>query len=274
MIGAPVTNRLVDQGWQVTAIVRDIDKAKVKLNAGIQLIKGDLKDPDGLIEAFAGNDVVYLSLNTGPFEKDAAFKTEIDGVYNVIEAAKQTGIKRIGFLSSIIKDYQGIDWWVFDVKREACRILLDSDLPVTIFYPSNFFENFPGLQMMGSRVVLVGEQKTKSWWVGTKDYARQLTAALQQTHSEDREYPVQGHEPMNFDEAAEVFISHYSYKKLKKTRIPIGMLGIFRKFSVKIDYNYSIVYAINHYDEQFQSEKTWRDLGNPQQRLAEFTRSL
>lgn len=274
MIGAPVTNRLFEEDMIVTAFVRNMEKAKVKLHSGINLVEGNLKRPDQLRSAFRGTDTVYLNLSTGPFEKDAPFKTEIDGVYNVIEAAKETGVKRIGFLSSLIKNFQGIDWWVFDIKREACRILLDSDVPATIFYPSNFFENFPVHHIIGSRLILLGEQKTKSWWVGTRDYASQVAVALQQKHNENREYPVQGHEPMNYEEAAEVFINHYPFRKLKKARIPLGFLNIFKKFSAKIDYNYNIIYAINNYNERFQSEKTWRELGKPQQRLAEFTRTL
>lgn len=274
MLGAPVTNQLHEEGMQVTAVVRDMEKARLKLHKSIRLVEGDLKKPGSLKSAFTGSESVYLNLSTGPFEKETPFKTEIDGVYNVIEAAKSSGIKRIGFLSSLVKDYRGIDWWVFDIKREACRILLDSDIPATVFYPSNFFENFPAQHLIGNRLVLIGEQKTKSWWIGTKDYARQVAVALQQTHDENREYPVQGHEPMNYDEAAEIFINYYSFKKLKKTRIPVRLLRLFRRISAKIDFNYNIIYAINHYDEKFQSEDTWRDLGKPTQRLAEFTRTL
>jgi uncharacterized protein YbjT (DUF2867 family) len=274
MLGAPVTNGFVRERLNVTALVRSPEKAGIKLHTDIRIQKGDLTDKESLVTAFKGKDSVYLNLSTGPKEKDQSFKTEIDGIQNVIEAAGKTGIKRIGYLSSLVSQYQGIDWWVFDMKRKACRMLLDSDIPVTIFYPSNFFENFPAYHMVGNQLILFGEQKSKSWWVGTKDYAKQASNALKQNHNENREYPVQGHEPMSYGEAAEVFSSHYSYKKLKKRIIPLKALKMLGKFSARMDYTYNLLYAINHFDEQFQSEITWRELGKPRLRLAEFTRSL
>lgn len=270
MLGRHVIHNLKQEGFAVTAVVRDMQKAQRKLHPSINLHKADLQNTGSLQTAFRDVDYVYLSLSTGPYEKKADFRTEIDGVKNVIEAAKRTKVKRIGFLSSLVKDHNHGGWWVFDIKREAVRILYESDIPATIFYPSNFYENITELQLSGNKVLLAGNQTTKSWWVGTKDYSKQVAAAFLQDHNENREYPVQGPEPYNFEEAAEVFIDNYKKKKLKKLKAPLWPLRLLSLFSAKMDFQYRIVDAINNYDEQFQAQKTWDELGKPEQTLKDF----
>lgn len=272
MLGAHVTKILKNQGYSVTAVVRDMQKAQRKLGAGTYLSKGNLQDKSSLRTAFTDVDFVYLSLSTTPGEKDNDFKTEIDGVRNVIEAAKSARVKRIGHLSSLVKNYKDTGWWVFDVKEEACRILKEADIPVTIFYPSNFFENLSELQLKGNRLMLAGDQVTKSWWIGTKDYGMQVANAFRKDrdHNEDREYTIQGPEPYNMEEAADEFIKHHPNPNLRKFKAPLGGFKLLKPFSAKIDFQYNILYAINHYDEQFQSDDTWEKLGKPEQSLAKW----
>ena len=273
MLGAPVTKVLKQENYSVTAVVRDMQKAQQKLGAGFYLSKATLQDKNSLRTAFSDVDFVYLSLSTAPGEKDKAFKTEIDGLQNVIEAAISARVKRIGMLSSLVKNYDGFDWWVFDIKQRACNMLLEADIPATIFYPSNFYENLTELQLKGNRVMLAGEQVTKSWWIAAEDYGRQVAEAFRvdADHSENKEYTIQGPEPFSMQEAADVFIKNYSGKNLKKTTAPMWVFKLAKPFSAELDFQYHIITAINQYDEQFQSEETWQKLGKPETTLAEWT---
>lgn len=274
MLGKPVTKVLKKEGYSVTAVVRDVSRAQASLGSEFHYIKGDVKSVDSLRTAFRDVDYVYISLSTYPKEKKADFKTEIDGIKNIITAAKRANIKRIGFLSSLVKNYTGIKWWVFDIKREACKLLLESGIPVTIFYPSNFFENLTEQQLKGNRVMLAGNQVTKSWWISAEDFGKQVAEAFRHDHNENREYPVQGLEPMNMEEAADVFIKHYPHKFLKKMKTPMWVLKLIKPFSAQVDFQFHIISAINHYDETFESETTWNELGKPELTLQEWTRRL
>lgn len=272
MLGTPVTKILKQQGYSVTALVRDMQKAHQKLGSGFYLSKGNLEDKNSLRTAFTDVDFVYLSLSTAPDEKNKAFKTEIDGLKNVIGAAKSARVKRIGFLSSLVKDYSENDWWVFDIKREACRILLESDIPATIFYPSSFFENITQLQRKGTRILLAGDQVSKSWWIGAEDYGRQVASSFRvdSDHTDNREYTIQGPRPFSMEEAVECFIKNHPDPNLKKAKAPMWVFKLLKPFSSTLDFQYNILNAINHYDEQFQSEKTWELLGKPQLTLADW----
>lgn len=174
MLGAPVTKVLKNENFSVTAVVRDMQKAQRKPGAGYYLSKAALEDRYSLRSAFTDADFVYLNLSTAPDEKNKAFKTGIDGLQNIIGAAISARVKRIGMLSSLVKSYDGFNWWVFDIKKKACQMLLDSDIPATVFHSSNFYENLTDLQLKGTHVMLAGEQKTQSWWIAANDYGRQV----------------------------------------------------------------------------------------------------
>jgi uncharacterized protein YbjT (DUF2867 family) len=272
MLGAPVTKILKRENFSVTAVVRDMQKAQRKLGAGFYLSKATLEDKNSLRTAFADVDYVYLSLSTAPGEKNSSFKTEIDGLQNVIEAAISARVKRIGMLSSLVKNYDGFDWWMFDIKNQACQMLLDADIPATIFYPSNFFENLTELQLKRNRVLLAGDQSTKSWWISAGDYGRQVAESfrINSDHTGNREYSIQGPEPFSMEEAADEFIRNYSGKQLKKVKAPMWIFKLLKPFSADMDFQYHILTAINNYDETFQSEETWKTLGKPETTLAEW----
>lgn len=273
MLGTPVAKILKANGFSVTAVVRDMQKAQQKLGAGFYLSKGNLKDKNSLRTAFSDADFVYLSLSTSPHEKKQDFKTEIDGLRNVIEAAKSARVKRIGFLSSLVKGYREMDWWMFDIKRQACQILLESDIPATLFYPSNFYENLTQQQLIGNRMMLAGNQETKSWWISTDDYGRQVANAfrLDGDHSENREYVIQGPKPYSMEEAADCFINHCPQPGLKKLKVPMRLFKFLKPFSASIDFQCHIITAINHYNETFQAEESWEKLGKPELSLAQWS---
>src|SRR5688572_17299873 len=126
MLGKPVTKELVNAGFNVSALVRNPEKAKKELPANVKLIKGDISSEKDLVNAMQGQDAVYLSLSIKQTEKRSAFHSEELGMQNVIKAAKQQNIKRIGYLSSLVMFYQGMNgfnWWVFDIKHKAVEMI-------------------------------------------------------------------------------------------------------------------------------------------------------
>lgn len=274
MLGMPVAEELFRAGYRVRAIVRNLDKARTRLPEGVEVVEGNLRDKESLVRGFKAADAVYVSLTTYPGEKNAGFQTEYHGIQHIIDAAQQAGIKRIGYLSSMVKDFKSIDWWVFDIKNRVCSLLMESSIPVSIYYASNFFENLSELQLVGNRVMLAGEQVTQSWWIGARDFGKQVARDFGISGADNREYTIQGPEPYNFEEAAEVFIEGYKPKKLKQLKAPLWIFKVLGSLSKEMNFQYHILYAINHFDEQFQSEDTWRRLGKPQTTLTDFASSF
>lgn len=67
-------------------------------------LKGDITDYDSLLEAFKGCDTVYHvagCVEIKPGNEDFVYKVNVTGTENVINACKETGVKRLVYMSSV-----------------------------------------------------------------------------------------------------------------------------------------------------------------------------
>lgn len=276
MLGQPVVKELVNAGFDVTAMVRDMEKARGVLPESVRLVEGDLRNEADIANALIDAEGVYMNLSVKPNSKESDFQPEREGVENIIEAAKDANVKRLACCSSLVHRYQGMngfDWWAFRLKDEAVEKLKRSGIPYTIFYPSSFMENFDkGEYVQGSRIMLAGESKHPMWFIAGEDYGRQVAAAFQKPEAENREYDVQGLEPFTADEAAAVYRDNYQKAQLKISKAPLLLIKILGAFNQKMNYGAKILDALNKYPEKFAAEGTWAELGKPKVTLAEYAR--
>lgn len=276
MLGRPVTRELARAGFSLTLLARDVYKMR-DLFPGIRVVEGDVLDPINLVNAFEGQDAVYINLQAPRGVSKTYALPEREGINNIVDAATYTGIKRIAYLSSLVQNYNGMDgyhWWVFDMKQAAISKIKSCGVPYTIFYPSSFMENLDQLMMQGKKIMLAGESKAPMYFIAGEDYGRQVAWSFRLLNNESREYAVQGLEPYTWDEAAKVFIENYSKTKLKVMKAPLGMLKLAGRVSPKSWYGYKILTALNNYPEKFEAEQTWNELGKPQITLAEYAQKL
>lgn len=277
LLGKPVTQALIAAGFEVTIIARDVEKARA-LFRDAHIIYGDLEDKMSLFEALKGQEGVYLSLHISQNAHPKDFMCETDGLLHLLEAAKANGIQRLAYLSSLVKDYQGqngFKWWVFAVKQKAVQILKGGGIPFTIFYPSNFMENFDkGGFKTGKKMNLAGHSEVKQYWISGADYGKQVAKSFQVLTDENREYIIQGLEAYTMEKAVELFIQNYHKEKLKITKVPMGLLKLVGKFSSKMNYIYHILTAINHYPEKFGAQQTWDELGTPKETIEMYAKRV
>src|SRR5258705_7767599 len=154
MLGKPVAKQLIAEGHALTLLGRDEDKLKA-LFPRATIVKADVFDKAGLLKAFEGQDAVYMNLSINQSSKEKDPQTEREGIKNIIAVAKQTAVKRLVYLSSLVHFYQGMngfDWWSFRIKLDAVKKIKDSGIPYTIFYPSTFMETLPYQMMRGKKV--------------------------------------------------------------------------------------------------------------------------
>ena len=276
MLGLPVVKEFINAGFKVTALVRDSVKANRVLPKGVNLIVADLRDKSVLVDALKGVDGVYLNLSVTPSERKNDFHPEKEGLASLIESAKKNNIKRIGYLSSIIsRDYVDIDWWVFDMKREAISTIKKSGLAYNIFYPSSFMENLNNTFIQGNKVSIVGKPLYKNWWIAGEDYGRQVARSFEiLKDGENREYNIQGTEALMIGEAVEIFVRNYKMQTLKVGKAPLGLLKFIGLFNPQLKYISKILEVINNCEEKFEAQSTWDELGKPKLTIEEYTKKL
>lgn len=273
MLGKPVIKELVKAGFEVTAMVRDVQKAQQILPTQVQLIQGDLKDKNSIEKAVEKQEIIYLNLSVEQNEKKTAFHTETDGLQKLLDTIKNKPIKRLAYLSSIVQRYQGtqgFDWWVFEVKQKAVQLIKNAGFPYTIYYPSNFMESLTNLYKQGNKMLLAGKSKEKMYFIAGEDYGRQVAKSFETLTSEHKEYDIQGLEAYTADEAVQTFIQHYKHAKLSISRAPLGILKFAGYFSTKMNYASHILTALNNYPEKFNADLAWTELGKPQISLKQF----
>ena len=266
MLGQPVTHELIRAGFPVRIIARDVRKAG-HLFPQATVVSGDMNNVNSLVRALSGVDAVYLNLSIRQDEKKDQFHTEAEGLLNLIQASRLAGVRRIGYLSSLIIRYQGMDgfnWWAFDVKQEAVRLIKESGIAYSIFYPSCFMDSLNGTQRLGRFVLMVGRSAVKPWYIAARDYGEQVAKAFQRAQDEqNQEYIIQGPEALTQHEAAERFVASYKKEKLFiLTTSPI-LMQLGGLVSQQADYGLHITKAINKYPEVFEATRTWADLGKP-----------
>jgi len=94
MLGIPVTEALLDAGFEITALARKPEAAKAVLPEATKMVEADVRDEASLRRGLAGQDGLYLNLSIAPNERRTAFHTEQQGLDHILSAAHATGIKR------------------------------------------------------------------------------------------------------------------------------------------------------------------------------------
>lgn len=274
LLGKPVALALANAGYEVTALVRDPGPARKTFPREIKIFPGDMRSDTDVKKLLAGHDKVYLNLSVKQNEKKTDWHSEDQGLKTLLPIAKETGIQRIFYLSSLIHRYQGMngfDWWVLKLKSEAVRMIRASGIPSTIFYPSTFMEAIPSQYMQGRRLLIAGRSKHKQYFIASSDYALQVLNAIEtNTGTDNKDYVIQGPDAYLTNEALKVFKENYKKASLSISSAPFSFVRLFGMFNTKMNYGSHIIEALNNYPEKFEAENTWSELGKPQVTLKEF----
>ncbi len=106
MLGRALCRRLLDEGHDVIALVRDEARARARLPAGVALVRGDVRDRASVARAVAGADAVFhaaawYKVGLGAAAGEEAEATNVAGTRNVLEAARDAGARRILYTSTV-----------------------------------------------------------------------------------------------------------------------------------------------------------------------------
>ena len=270
MLGIPVTLALLEAGFEVTALARNPMQARRVLPAAVSIVAADVRDEASLRRGLEGQEGLHLNLSIAPSENRGDFHTEEQGLEHILAAARATGIERIGYVSAMIEDSDS-DWWVLEVWRGALARLKSSGIPYTIFYPSNLMETIAQRHMLGGALVLAGTSHYCNYWIAGADFARQVARSFQVPEAANREYFIQGPEPMTYEEAARRFARALPKPPLV-VKLPLAVFYILGAFSQSMHFNARIMSAVLRYPEEFKAERTWAELGRPTMTIEEFAK--
>lgn len=105
-IGGHVARRLRERGDQVVALVRSPAKAQALRDAGCTLVEGDLDDVEAMRSAMEGCDAAIhgaavYKVGIPKSERAAMREVNVAGTERVLDAARDAGVPRIVYVSTI-----------------------------------------------------------------------------------------------------------------------------------------------------------------------------
>lgn len=269
-LAQPVIQQLLWHGYQVRALVRDLEKAKKWLPDSVELVKGNVTDPTSLIQAFKGVDYVYINLNSDDVSPNQPFYVEREGIKNIVEACQLTGVQQILKISAL-GTYPFVehdnDILQNQIRRQGHAFIEQSGIPFTIFHPTWFLDSiFWGIkkdtfQWIGKPVDF--------YWMNSVDYAVQVIEAINNPTAFDTHYAVQGSEKINYKQIIDRLKVSFN-PRLKMQVMPVWMVRILGIFTPKMAHLAELFGFYEKTNEVFLATKTWDDLGKPRTSLEEF----
>lgn len=139
-VGGYLIDALLDEGHDVSVLVRPGSEGKLQRASELRMIAGDLASPDALAAVLESCDAAIYNvglLREFPRRGITFEQTQYQGVVDTVTAAGQAGVQRLLLMSAIgVKDpgtkYQA-------TKRRAEIHALGSGLDVTVLRPSVIF---------------------------------------------------------------------------------------------------------------------------------------
>lgn len=210
MLGSMITDRLLDRGRAVRALVRSQAAAERLSARGAETVLGDLKDRASLDRACAGADVVITTANSvARGGEDTPETVEDQGNRNLVDAAREAGVRHFVFTSALGSALDSPVPFLHG-KAVAEHYLMDSGLPWTILKPNLFLETWcpnvvGGPALAGLPVVLIGEGKRRHSMISAVDVAGFAVAVAGDERAYDRVLVLGGPQPLSWHDVVAAY---------------------------------------------------------------------
>lgn len=144
--GRRIVQQLVERNIPVRALVRDIEKARAILPAAVELVAGDVLNPDSLNAAIGDSTVVLCATGATPsFDFTGPYKVDYEGTKNLVDAAKRKEIQHFALVTSLCVSQffhpLNLFWLILAWKKQAEEYLQKSGLTYTIVRPGGLLND-------------------------------------------------------------------------------------------------------------------------------------
>ena len=207
-LGHQIVERLLANGKRVRALVRPTSSTDALRAAGVELVAGDLLEPESLRRAIDGVDAIVSSAAgyTGHTPGDT-IETDYTGNENLADAAADVGVRRFVFTSILTCDRTPNipHFWAKKVMEDR---LAERGVPFVALRPGAF------LDMVGAwggsngwvdgRLSWVGSLDVPLTYVYTPDLAGNLAAAVDVPVADGERIDIGWDRPVSFRELARI----------------------------------------------------------------------
>ncbi|EFA71584.1 SDR family oxidoreductase [Cylindrospermopsis raciborskii LB2897] len=138
--GQRIVEELVSRNIPVRALVRDEQKARNLLPSQVELIVGDILQPESLIAALGDSTVVLCATGARPsFDPTGPYQVDFQGTKNLVKAAQDRKIQHFVLVSSLCVSQLfhplNLFWLILVWKKQAEEFIRKSGISYTIVRP-------------------------------------------------------------------------------------------------------------------------------------------
>ena len=206
-LGSIITSMLLAQEESIRILTRNSPGYQPHIDAGAEPVSGDLKDPASLKVACAGVDIVISTATAAErWGEDSLETVDLDGVGNLITAAKEAGVKKFIYVSSSAADPNS-DQIYFKAKGTNVQRLMESGIDYAILSPHVFLDVWLGvafgLPLQNQQpITLVGKGDHQHSFIAIQDVAAFVVAAIDHPDAHNQNILIGGPAPISFMDIA------------------------------------------------------------------------
>jgi uncharacterized protein YbjT (DUF2867 family) len=209
-LGGTVTRMLLAQGQPVRILARSQSNYQPLVDAGAQVVLGDLKELSSLDAACEGVETVITTANSAARGgEDNAQTVDLEGNRYLIDVAKAAGVKQFIFVSALLADpHSPVPF--MQAKGQTEDYLRESGIPYTILAPNGYMEIWIGMvvgmpALMGQPVTIVGGGRRKHSFISVGDVAVFILDAIGNPAAINQKLLLGGPQPLSFRDAVTIY---------------------------------------------------------------------
>jgi uncharacterized protein YbjT (DUF2867 family) len=205
-LGRLLVDRLVQRGLPVRVLTREPVRGEYPGSELVTVIRGDVRDPQSLVRAAAGVDVVVSAVHGfAEPERDALAAVDRDGNAHLVEAAKAVSAEFV--LLSTVGAAADSAMELFRVKHAAEQHATASAVATTIVRATAFLELWTDLlsQTVGrsGRPLVFGRGENPINFVSVADVAALVERAIIDPATRGQIFEIGGPENLTFNQLAQ-----------------------------------------------------------------------
>jgi uncharacterized protein YbjT (DUF2867 family) len=270
-LGGAVTRMLLAQSKPVRILARSQLNYQPLVEAGAQVVLGDLKEPGSLDAACQGADTIITTANSAARGGEDTVQTvDLQGNRHLIDAAKAAGVKQFIFVSTLAADPNSAVPFL-QAKGKTEDSLRASGLPYTIIAPNAYMEIWVAMvvgmpAMMGQPVTIVGGGRRKHSYISAGDVAAFMLAAIDNPAAINQKLLLGGPQPLSFRDAVAI------YERVLGHQIPVRSVAPGEPVPGLPEMMAQFLAGLDTYDSPIDMTQTARIFGIPLTSLEEVAR--
>jgi len=229
-IGKHLVKAIDTKKYKVLCMARQSSDTSFMNNLNVEKVTSNLDNLFTLSHYMKGVDVViHLAANLGYKDMAELESTNIQGTKNLLQAAKESGVKRIIAMSSVSALMTNITNYGI-TKRESDKLIMESGIPYTLLRPSlilgkgcHGFERIVShIKKFPFAVPIIGDGNFKTQPVHINDIVKLILNIIENESTLNKIYPCAGPTQLTFNDFVKLILTKMNKRK-KLVHVPIKM---------------------------------------------------